>query len=58
LAGLGIAGGVFGTIRFEANTRRPQLEALAAQLARMAEKAVKGLPLRRKELGSGEVDSS
>jgi hypothetical protein len=57
LAGMGIAGGVYGTIKFEANTRRPQLEALAAQLAGMAEEAVRKLPGNRKELGSGEVDS-
>jgi hypothetical protein len=46
-AGMGVAGGVFGTIKFEANTRRPQLEALVRRLKALAEEA-------RKELPSGE----
>lgn len=32
---LGVAAGVFGTIKFEANTRRPQLQALAERLSAM-----------------------
>ena len=52
--GLGVAGGVFGTIKFEANTRRPQLEALAGHLAGLAEEAVEErLPGGKKELGPG-----
>jgi len=39
-AGLGLTGGVFGTIKFEANTRRPQLERLAARLSALAAAAV------------------
>ncbi|MFH1766450.1 MAG: serine/threonine-protein kinase [Gemmatimonadota bacterium] len=50
---LGIGGGVFGTIKFEANTRRPQLEALAGRLAGLAEGAVGRLPGERKGLGPG-----
>jgi len=42
--GLGVAGGVFGTIRFEANTRRPQLESLLARLQEAGEEAVRKLP--------------
>jgi len=42
--GMGVAGGVFGTIKFEANTRRPQLEALSRRLKDIAETAVGRLP--------------
>jgi hypothetical protein len=42
-AGLGVASGVFGTIKFEANTRRPQLQGLSQRLADIAGNAVKGL---------------
>lgn len=45
---LGVVGGVVGTIRFEANSRRGQLEALAGRLVAMAEAAVE-----RKKLGPG-----
>jgi hypothetical protein len=45
--GIGVFAAVQGTIRFESNTRRPQLEALAARLTQLAEEAV------RKELGPG-----
>jgi tRNA A-37 threonylcarbamoyl transferase component Bud32 len=51
--GLGVAGGVFGTIRFEANTRRPQLEALAGRLRQLSEEIIGRLPGARKELPSG-----
>ena len=51
--GLGIAGGVFGTIKFEGNTRRPQLEKLAARLSGLAEASVKQLPPSKRELGPG-----
>ena len=34
-----MAAGVFGTIKFQANTRRPQLEALAARLTALAKEA-------------------
>jgi len=50
---LGVAGGVFGTIKFEANTRRPQLERLAARLSGLAEASVKQLPPSEGELGPG-----
>lgn len=40
--GAGIASGVFGTIKFETNTRRPQLQGLSQRLAAISEKAVKG----------------
>ena len=53
LAGLGILGGVVGTIKFEANTRRPQLEALRDRLVELAEAGVENLPGPKKELGSG-----
>jgi len=42
-AGMGVASGVFGSIKFEANTRRPQLQGLSQGLSAIAEKAVKGL---------------
>ncbi len=42
--GLGVVGGVVGTIRFEANTRRPQLEALSGRLMEMAERVIRRLP--------------
>jgi hypothetical protein len=49
----GIWSGVFGTIKFEANTRRPQLQALAGRLKELASRAVEKLPSPKKELGSG-----
>jgi hypothetical protein len=51
--GLGVVGGVFGTIRFEANTRRPELEALAGRLRQLAEEIVRKLPEARRELPPG-----
>jgi len=48
--GLGVVAGVFGTIKFQANTRRPQLEALAARLTALAKEAAE------KRLGSGSGD--
>ena len=42
--GLGVVGGVVGTIKFEANTRRPQLAALCERLKEMAEGVVRRLP--------------
>jgi hypothetical protein len=57
LAGLGVAGGVLGTIKFEANTRRPQLEALAGHLAGLAREAIKKLPGSRNALGPGKERS-
>lgn len=42
-AGAGVASGIFGSIKFEANTRRPQLQGLSQRLAAIAENAVKGL---------------
>jgi hypothetical protein len=53
LAGLGVASGVFGTIKFQANTRRPQLEALTSRLTALAEQVIKKLPGSKKELGPG-----
>jgi hypothetical protein len=50
---LGVVSGVFGTIRFEANTRRPQLEALADRLRQLAEGIVRTLPGSKKELPPG-----
>jgi hypothetical protein len=49
--GLGVAGGVFGTIKFEANTRRPQLEALSQRLTLLAQEAVRESPGGTKKLG-------
>jgi hypothetical protein len=46
-AGLGVFTAIQGTIRFEANTRRPELEGLAARLAQLAEQEI------RKEIGPG-----
>jgi hypothetical protein len=51
--GLGVASGVFGTIRFEANTRRPQLEALTGRLKELAEGIVRKLPESKRKLPSG-----
>jgi hypothetical protein len=41
---MGIGGGVFGSIKFEANTRRPQLEALARRLEDLARGSVPDRP--------------
>lgn len=41
--GAGVASGVFGSIKFEANTRRPQLQGLSQRLASIAENSVRGL---------------
>ncbi len=51
--GLGIAGGVFGTIKFEANTRRPQLQALLGRLTELSEAEMGKLPGPKKKLGPG-----
>ncbi|MBT8395949.1 MAG: serine/threonine protein kinase [Gemmatimonadetes bacterium] len=47
--GLGVVSGVVGTIRFEANTRRPQLEALSGRLREIAEKMTRKLPGSKKD---------
>jgi tRNA A-37 threonylcarbamoyl transferase component Bud32 len=46
--GLGVVAGVFGTIKFEANTRRPQLAALATRLKGLAQQAAE------RRLGPGD----
>jgi hypothetical protein len=51
--GMGVLGGVFGTIKFEANTRRPQLEALRDRLAELSEAEIEKLPRPKGELGPG-----
>jgi hypothetical protein len=51
--GLGVVSGVVGTIRFEANTRRPQLEGLAGRLRQLGEEIIRKLPGARRELPSG-----
>jgi hypothetical protein len=42
-AGAGVASGIFGSIKFELNTRRPQLQSLSQRLAAISEKSVKRL---------------
>jgi hypothetical protein len=51
--GAGVVSGVVGTIKFEANTRRPQLQALTDRLASLAKAAVERLPGSKKEIGPG-----
>jgi hypothetical protein len=53
IMGLGIVGGIFGTIKFEANTRRPQLAALLERLKGIGEKSLKEGSNQPKELGPG-----
>jgi hypothetical protein len=50
---LGVMGGVFGTVKFEANTRRGELESLCAHLTGLVSTAVSEDEEGKKELGPG-----